>query len=291
MRYKIYRQTISLVFLVTLLMFQGCSTLEQAGTIISGQQPTAQVKDVKLSGLDLNGIDLIFNLQVDNPNPVKIVLDHLDYDLKLSDRSFLKGEQGMGMNLVANGASQVKLPVRMEFEQLLKQYGQLEKQDEVPYEIDLGLGFDVPLLGRIRLPVNYEGRLPIPKMPDVKLSNIEVKRLTLQKADLMVELEVANPNQFAVMLDKLDYQLKLNGIDVGGGALSQSMKIDQRGRGRITLPLSLDMMQAGRGLYGAFIGGSGLRYELDGSLDASGDTPILGEFQIPLDRQGKVDLN
>ncbi|MES9862685.1 MAG: LEA type 2 family protein [Candidatus Thiodiazotropha sp. LLP2] len=291
MRYKIYRQTISLVFLVTLLMFQGCSTLEQAGTIISGQQPTAQVKDVKLSGLDLNGIDLIFNLQVDNPNPVKIVLDHLDYDLKLSDRSFLKGEQGMGMNLVANGASQVKLPVRMEFEQLLKQYGQLEKQDEVPYEIDLGLGFDVPLLGRIRLPVNYEGRLPIPKMPDVKLSNIEVKRLTLQKADLMVELEVANPNQFAVMLDKLDYQLKLNGIDVGGGALSQSMKIDQRGRGRITLPLSLDMMQAGRGLYGAFIGGSGLRYELDGSLDASGDTPILGEFRIPLDRQGKVDLN
>ncbi|MES9833936.1 MAG: LEA type 2 family protein [Candidatus Thiodiazotropha sp. DIVDIV] len=291
MRYKIYRQTISLVFLVTLLMFQGCSTLEQAGTIISGQQPTAQVKDVKLSGLDLNGIDLIFNLQVDNPNPVKIVLDHLDYDLKLSDRSFLKGEQGMGMNLVANGASQVKLPVRMEFEQLLKQYGQLEKQDEVPYEIDLGLGFDVPLLGRIRLPVNYEGRLPIPKMPDVKLSYIEVKRLTLQKADLMVELEVANPNQFAVMLDKLDYQLKLNGIDVGGGALSQSMKIDQRGRGRITLPLSLDMMQAGRGLYGAFIGGSGLRYELDGSLDASGDTPILGEFQIPLDRQGKVDLN
>ncbi|MES9854579.1 MAG: LEA type 2 family protein [Candidatus Thiodiazotropha sp. L084R] len=291
MRNKIYRQSISLVFLVTLLMFQGCSTLEQAGTIISGQQPTAQVKDVKLSGLDLNGIDLIFNLQVDNPNPVKIVLDHLDYDLKLSDRSFLKGEQGMGMNLVANGASQVKLPVRMEFQQLLKQYGQLKNQDEVPYQIDLGLGFDVPLLGRIRLPVNYEGRLPIPKMPDVKLSNIEVKRLTLQKADLMVELEVANPNQFAVMLDKLDYQLKLNGIDVGSGALSQSMKIDQRGRGRITLPLSLDMMQAGRGLYSAFIGGSGLRYELDGSLDASGDTPILGEFQIPLDRQGKVDLN
>ncbi|MES9943095.1 MAG: LEA type 2 family protein [Candidatus Thiodiazotropha sp. 6PLUC2] len=280
-----------IICLMTLLMFQGCSTLEQAEQIITGQQPTAEVKGVKLSGLDINGIDLIFDLQVDNPNPVKIALDRLDYDLKLSNHSFLKGEQGMGVSLAANGPSQVKLPVRMEFEQLLQQYGQLLKQDEVPYEIDLGLGLDVPLLGRIRLPVNYQGRMPIPKIPDVKVSDVDVERLTLQKAELMVELEVANPNRFAVILDKLDYQLKLNGIDVGGGVLSQSMKIDQRGKGRIKIPLSLDLMQAGRGLYGAFIGGSGLSYELGGSLDASGDTPLLGEFQIPLDKQGKVDLN
>ncbi|MET0122083.1 MAG: LEA type 2 family protein [Candidatus Thiodiazotropha sp. 6PLUC9] len=280
-----------IITLMSLLMFQGCSTLEQAEQIITGQQPTAEVKGVKLSGLDIDGIDLIFDLQVDNPNPVKIALDRLDYDLKLSNHSFLKGEQGMGVSLAANGPSQVKLPVRMEFEQLLQQYGQLLKQDEVPYEIDLGLGLDVPLLGRIRLPVNYQGRMPIPKIPDVKVSDVDVERLTLQKADLMVELEVANPNRFAVILDKLDYQLKLNGIDVGGGVLSQSMKIDQRGKGRIKIPLSLDLMQAGRGLYGAFIGGSGLSYELGGSLDASGDTPLLGEFQIPLDKQGKVDLN
>lgn len=280
-----------IITLMSLLMFQGCSTLEQAEQIITGQQPTAEVKGVKLSGLDINGIDLIFDLQVDNPNPVKIALDRLDYDLKLSNHSFLKGEQGMGVSLAANGPSQVKLPVRMEFEQLLQQYGQLLKQDEVPYEIDLGLGLDVPLLGRIRLPVNYQGRMPIPKIPDVKVSDVDVERLTLQKAELMVELEVANPNRFAVILDKLDYQLKLNGIDVGGGVLSQSMKIDQRGKGRIKIPLSLDLMQAGRGLYGAFIGGSGLSYELGGSLDASGDTPLLGEFQIPLDKQGKVDLN
>ncbi|MET0009967.1 MAG: LEA type 2 family protein [Candidatus Thiodiazotropha sp. 6PLUC4] len=280
-----------IITLMSLLMFQGCSTLEQAEQIITGQQPTAEVKGVKLSGLDIDGIDLIFDLQVDNPNPVKIALDRLDYDLKLSNHSFLKGEQGMGVSLAANGPSQVKLPVRMEFEQLLQQYGQLLKQDEVPYEIDLGLGLDVPLLGRIRLPVNYQGRMPIPKIPDVKVSDVDVERLTLQKAELMVELEVANPNRFAVILDKLDYQLKLNGIDVGGGVLSQSMKIDQRGKGRIKIPLSLDLMQAGRGLYGAFIGGSGLSYELGGSLDASGDTPLLGEFQIPLDKQGKVDLN
>ncbi|MET0046043.1 MAG: LEA type 2 family protein [Candidatus Thiodiazotropha sp. 6PLUC3] len=280
-----------IICLMTLLMFQGCSTLEQAEQIITGQQPTAEVKGVKLSGLDINGIDLIFDLQVDNPNPVKIALDRLDYDLKLSNHSFLKGEQGMGVSLAANGPSQVKLPVRMEFEQLLQQYGQLLKQDEVPYEIDLGLGLDVPLLGRIRLPVNYQGRMPIPKIPDVKVSDVDVERLTLQKAELMVELEVANPNRFAVILDKLDYQLKLNGIDVGGGVLSQSMKIDQRGKGRIKIPLSLDLMQAGRGLYGAVMGGSGLSYELGGSLDASGDTPLLGEFQIPLDKQGKVDLN
>jgi LEA14-like dessication related protein len=286
-----YKQLRYLTPLLLLLIFQGCSTLEQAEQVMSGAKPTGQVRGVKLSGLDVNGVDLVFDLQVDNPNPVKIALDNLDYDLKLFNQTFLKGKQGMGVRVAANGSSQVKLPVRMQFDQLLKQYGQLGKRNEVPYALDLGLGFDVPLLGRIRLPVNYAGSLPIPKIPDIKVSRLDVQRLTLQKADLVLELEVANPNQFAVLLERLDYQFKLNGLDVGDGALSQSMKLDQNGKGRIRLPLSLDLLKLGRGFYSALIGGSGLRYELNGSLDASVDTPMIDAIRIPLDKRGKIDLN
>ncbi|MCG7871407.1 MAG: LEA type 2 family protein [Candidatus Thiodiazotropha lotti] len=284
-----YRQTITLLFLV--LLFQGCSSLQQAEQLMTGIAPTGEVKGVKLSGLDLRGIDLLFDVEVDNPNPVAITLDGLDYDLQLLNRRFLKGQQAMGMSLAADGKSQVKLPVRMEFEQLLKQYSELSKRDDVPYQLDLGLGVDVPLLGRVRLPVSYQGVLPVPKLPDVRVSRIDVQRLSLQAIDLMLELEVENPNRFALMLQRLDYQFKLNGIDVGQGAAAQTLNVDKLGKGRVHLPLSLDLQKAGSGLYSALVGGRGLSYELSGMLDATGDTPIIGDIKIPLDKQGRFNLN
>lgn len=258
---------------------------------MTGVQPTGEVKGVKLSGLDLRGIDLLFDVEVDNPNPVAISLDGLDYDLKLLNRSFLKGQQSMGMSLAADGKSQVKLPVRMEFEHLLKHYSELSKRDDVPYQLDLGLGIDVPLLGRVRLPMSYQGRLPVPKLPDVRVSRIDVQRLSLQAIDLMLELEVENPNRFALMLQRLEYQFKLNGIDVGQGAAAQSLNIDKQGKGRVRLPLSLDLQKAGGGLYSALMGGRGLSYELSGMLDATGDSPLIGDIKIPLDRQGSFNFN
>ncbi|MCG7896736.1 MAG: LEA type 2 family protein [Candidatus Thiodiazotropha taylori] len=284
-----HRQTILLLFMILLL--QGCSSLQQAEQLMNGIQPTGEVKGVNLSGLDLRGIDLLFDVEVDNPNPVAISLDGLDYDLKLLNRSFLKGQQSMGMSLAADGKSQVKLPVRMEFERLLQHYSELSNRDDVPYQLDLGLGIDVPLLGRVRLPMSYQGRLPVPKLPDVSVSRIDVQRLSLQAIDLMLELEVENPNRFALMLQRLDYQFKLNGIDVGQGAAAQSLNIDKQGKGRVRLPLSLDLQKAGGGLYSALMGGRGLSYELSGMLDATGDTPLIGDIKIPLDKQGNFNLS
>lgn len=284
-----HRQTILLLFMI--LLFQGCSSLQQAEQLMNGIQPTGEVKGVKLSGLDLRGIDLLFDVEVDNPNPVAISLDGLDYDLKLLNRSFLKGQQSMGMSLAADGKSQVKLPVRMEFERLLQHYSELSNRDDVPYQLDLGLGIDVPLLGRVRLPMSYQGRLPVPKLPDVRVNRIDVQRMSLQAIDLMLELEVENPNRFALMLQRLDYQFKLNGIDVGQGAAAQSLNIDKQGKGRVRLPLSLDLQKAGGGLYSALMGGRGLSYELSGMLDATGDTPLIGDIKIPLDKQGNFNLS
>jgi LEA14-like dessication related protein len=179
----------------------------------------------------------------------------------------------------------------MEFEQLLNHYSELSKRDEVSYQLDLGLGFDVPLLGRVRLPVSYQGRMPIPKLPDIRVKRIDVERMSLQAVDLMLELEVANPNRFALMLQRLNYQLKLNGMDVGQGAAAQAMRVDKQGKGKIRLPLSLDLQKVGSGLYSTLAAGKGLSYELNGMLDATGDTPVIGDIKIPFDKQGRFNLN
>jgi LEA14-like dessication related protein len=284
------RRTLLLITaLIPSLFLLGCATLEQVGQALEGQKPSASVQGLKMTGLDRNGVNLVFDVAVDNPNPVGISLAGLDYDLKLLGSSFLQGDQPMGMKLAANGNSQVQVPVRLGFQQLLNSYQQLKGAEKVGYELDLGMGFEVPLLGKVRVPVNYRGEFPIPEMPTVSLRSLDVQQLTMSGAQLLLQLEVDNPNQFSLLLDKLNYNLKLNGYDVGGGLVKKAANIRQDGRGTLSLPLSLDFAQAGMGLYSALLG-KGVSYDLSGSMQASSSNPILESFRIPLDRQGRVDL-
>lgn len=275
--------------LAQMFLLAGCATMEQVSQALEGQKPSAVVQGLRLTGLDRDGVDLTFDVQVDNPNPVGISLAGLDYDLKLLGSSFLTGEQPGGMKLAARGSSQVQVPVRLGFQQLLDTYRQLKGAKEVAYELDLGMGFEVPLLGQVRVPVNYRGEVPIPEMPSVSLRSLDVQQLTLSGASLLMQLEVDNPNRFSLLLDKLNYQLKLNGYDVGGGVVDKAVEVGQDGRGVISLPLSLDFAKAGMGLYSALMG-KGISYDLSGFMDASSSNPMLEAFRIPLEQQGRVGL-
>ncbi|MCU7828725.1 MAG: LEA type 2 family protein [Candidatus Thiodiazotropha sp. (ex Myrtea sp. 'scaly one' KF741663)] len=283
------RKVLLLFVLIHAISLSGCATLEQVGQVLEGQKPTAQVNGVRLTSLDFEGMDLAFDVQVDNPNPVGISLAGLDYDLSLLGSRFLKGDQPMGMRLAANGNSSVEVPMRLGFQQLLSTYQQLKGADSAGYQLDLGMGFDVPVLGRVRVPVSYQGEFPVPKMPDVKVRSLDVQQLSMSGAKLMMQLEVDNPNAFSLLLNQLNYDVKLNGYNVGSGLMGRAVNLQQGSPGVINLPLSLDFAQAGMGLYKALLG-SGIRYDLNGSMEASSSNPILKHFQMPLKKQGRVSL-
>ncbi|MCU7795503.1 MAG: LEA type 2 family protein [Candidatus Thiodiazotropha sp. (ex Myrtea spinifera)] len=283
------RKVLLLFVLIHAISLSGCATLEQVGQVLEGQKPTAQVNGVRLTSLDFEGMDLAFDVQVDNPNPVGISLAGLDYDLSLLGSRFLKGDQPMGMRLAANGNSSVEVPMRLGFQQLLSTYQQLKGADSAGYQLDLGMGFDVPVLGRVRVPVSYQGEFPVPKMPDVKVRSLDVQQLSMSGAKLTMQLEVDNPNAFSLLLNQLNYDVKLNGYNVGSGLMGRAVNLQQGSPGVINLPLSLDFAQAGMGLYKALLG-SGISYDLSGSMEASSSNAILKHFQMPLKKQGRVSL-
>ncbi len=277
------------IALIQLFLLSSCATLEQVSQTLEGQKPTAKVEGLRLTSLDMNGVDLAFDVEVNNPNPVGISLAGLDYDLKLFGSRFVSGEQPMGMRLAANQSSQIALPVRMEFKQLLAAYQQLKSADKAGYDLAMGLGFEVPVLGKLRVPVSYRGEVPIPKMPELKVRSLDVQKLSMSGAQLMMQLEVDNPNAFSLFLTQLNYDLKLNGFDVGGGQITRPVDLKQKGEGVINLPVSLDFAQAGMGLYKALLG-SGISYDLSGSMKASGSNPFFSGFSMPLNKKGTVGL-
>ncbi|MES9992436.1 MAG: LEA type 2 family protein [Candidatus Thiodiazotropha sp.] len=283
-------QALILMISLSLWLLQGCSSLDQVNRVMEGRKPTAQVEGVRFAGLDLTGVDLVFDVGIDNPNPFSIDLTGFDYDLQLFDQSFIKGRQTQGLSLTANSDSNIQLPLRLDFKQLLRSYRQLQVADEASYRLDLGLGFQMPVIGSLRLPVDIEGSFPVPSLPNLKLKSLGVKSLSMQRAELELQLEVDNPNSFSLLLQQLDYDFKLNGVAIAEGLIDKPLEIDRGGAGVVTIPLSVDLLRAGLGLYSALLNRSGLRYELSGVLDASSSHSLLKQFLVPLEKQGSINI-
>ncbi len=279
----------ALLLAATLFTLTACApgNIKQA---LDDSRPKVSVADQRLTHLDFQRVNLAFDIQVDNPNPIGIQLAGLDYDLKLAGQSFATGNQGKQMQLKASGSSKFELPLSMSFQEIYQGISKLKGKDEVPYELSTGLMIDVPLLGKLRYPVTTSGTLPLPKLPKVSLKTLTLESLSFSGANLALKLQVDNPNGFGVALDRLQYDFTVNGKRWLNGARSSLGNIAQNKSNEITLPITLNFMEMGSGLYSLLKSDQKLNYSLDGKLDATGGHPLIGSFKMPISHSGQVKL-
>jgi LEA14-like dessication related protein len=73
-----------------------------------------------------------------------------------------------------------------------------------------------------------------------EITNLDVPLLVQNPgADLKITLGVKNPNPISALLDKLDYQVMLQGQSVATGELSDEFKVEPGASRDLVLPISL----------------------------------------------------
>jgi LEA14-like dessication related protein len=288
MRSSIVATLLSSALLLTNLT--ACTQVE-IKEALENQKPKVSVDDQRITRLDFERVNMAFGIKVDNPNPVGIQLAGLDYELKLGGNSFASGQQNKQMQLSASGSSRFELPLSIAFKEIYQGLNNLKGKDEVPYELTTGLMIDVPLLGRIRYPVKTQGILPLPRLPTISVQTLSLDKLNFSGATLTLNLAVDNPNAFSIALDKLNYDLKVNGKRWASGDMQSLGAISSQQKNMIRLPVSLNFIELGSGLYGLLNSGDNLNYSLSGKLDASSDHPLIGNFAMPFDNNGLVKLS
>jgi len=119
--------------------------------------------------------------------------------------------------------------------------------------------------------------------PVVNFRNLEVKGLGLTGGSLDVVLSVYNPNGFKLDATRLTYQLQVDTIPVGTGAIDQEFVVQEKDSAIVRLPVSFTY--AGLGAAGRQLIQSGaVNYRVLG--DVTVRTP-LGNFTRPFDRTGR----
>lgn len=273
--------------ILSLILFQSCAELQNLANV---QKPSISVDDFRITGLSLQDIELTFDLEVDNPNPVSLSLSSYNYDLQIEENSFVKGAQSLNSTIQASGKNIVSIPVSFTFKELYNTFGSIKDKDNTDYQFLANIGVNVPVLGLIEIPIEKKGTLPVVKAPSISVSSLSVKNLSLTKADVELALNVDNPNAFGLILNKLDYQVDVNGFSPISGTSNERIEIGEKEKGTIKIPASFNLVDLGLGAYQALRGNQPFDYSIKGGADVGATLPFFSTSSFNFDKSGVLDL-
>ena len=149
------------LILAALLSLAGCAGLG-LGSVF--REPDVDVVGAELTRTGLSGADVLFEFEVDNPNGMALVLDGLNYRLRLNDEPLLNGRQDKRTEIAAKSESRVSLPVSIQYDDILRVLETLDDNERPSYELQADFQFAVPIVGTVTVPVTKKGQLSLDRL-------------------------------------------------------------------------------------------------------------------------------
>lgn len=231
--------------------------------------PKPEIKAIRprLAGLDFQGVDLVFDVDVSNPYPAPIASPMFKYALDLGGSRFSAGDSPVMVDLPAKGTGTAALPLRLAYADVWRLSQTLAKAKEIDYTLAGNLLLNAGGKSH-ELPLSHSGKFPVLRLPSIKIARLRPTDIGLTRATLAVDVDMTNPNAFAMALDRIGYALNLGDVQLGELTAVTKGKIGPDETGRVQLTGEVSAMDAVRQL----VGGQGL-----------GMAKVLptGEFQTP----------
>lgn len=245
-------------------------------------KPTAEVSGFHIPSITLEKADIVVDLLVTNPNPIPIPLMDIVYLIESDGRKLISGTIPDAGTIHARGSETIKIPISLVYQEIKDTYKDIQPGEVIPYRIHVELLVDVPVLGRLTLPLEKTGKIPIPYKPEVDVDRVAFDRLSLEETTASLHLKVTNKNKFDLGIKALEYTFALADTTIAHATLSRSANIKQSGKGRLEIPIKFRPKDLGLAMWG-IICGRGAGYSMAGKLEV--DTPF-GPMHLPFSKEG-----
>ncbi|XP_077229498.1 uncharacterized protein LOC143862354 [Tasmannia lanceolata] len=245
-------------------------------------KPTADVTGVHIPSINLKKADIVVDVLVKNPNPIPIPLIDINYAIESDERKLVSGLIPDAGTIHAHGSETVKIPLTLIYDDIKETYDDIKPGSIIPYRIKVDLIIDVPVFGRITIPLEKTGEIPVPYKPDIDLDKIHFERFSIEETVATLHLKLENKNDFDLALKELDYEVWLSDVSIGGAELAKSTNVDKNGISYIEIPVTFRPKDFGSALWD-MIKGRGIGYSMKGTIHV--DTPF-GPMKLPISREG-----
>ena len=281
-RLRIRSTRAPLVLVILSVLVAGCATVQQTLQDLTSQRPTARVAGVRLTDIDLQSVQLVFDVDIQNPYGFDLPLLDVDYALAAYGNGFLEGTTDLQGLVPAGLHKTIGLPVRVDLVGLVRTVSSVRPGDVVPYDAELGLRVDIPGATPLRLPLQKSGELPVPRVPNMRVASLDWSEMSLTRVAGALRVDVDNTNAFPFELSTLRYDLQLGGTRVAQGATRQALQLDPAQSGTLRIPLDFAPAELGIALVNV-LARERVDYAFSGSLSI--DTPF-GRIELPFAESG-----
>ena len=309
----------------TLIFMMGCVPIDGAGNkFLDGIVPEISFSHLEVAEIDFEHVDSSFVFVVDNPNPVGFSIDRFDYALDFSEIEWLSGDNPDGLVLNPEDESEVALPVSIVWMELYDTVEALRGSDTIDFGLNGNVGVrlasDTLIFSEqeeagnmgtsslqedsegyvFELPYDVLGDFPALRRPSLSFRKLKVVDYSLSELKLRLNLNVDNEHASNLLINRFAYELKLGNADVISGVaenLNQTIvgasldestsEVNAQANRILSLPINIDLQEAGAGLLSLLQSSSSPAVDLTGSIDL--ETPF-GPATLSVDETGSVDV-
>jgi LEA14-like dessication related protein len=238
---------------LALSVLSGCAYLQK---FLSNafKQPSLVFKNANFTDFSLAGLNLDTVWELNNPNPVGISLASVDYALFIDSKQVVSGAPQNGLQLAANGASQLHFPAGIKFQDLVAVVDTFLNKDTAAWKAEGGLGVQTPI-GVLRFPLAADGIFEVPKIPQIAFGNPRISNLTFQGATIEFPLTVTNKNSFPMPIAGVTGNLAVAGSNVGTISTGDLGAMTAKGARQVAIPINVNFFQVAGAAANALKGG------------------------------------
>ena len=199
------KNAMALTVVFAFILFSNCQTVE---TVL--REPAVSLASVELANITFDGLQFLSKVRVENPNGFEIPFPEVGWGLFINDNSFADGVVRNNQRIRARGATLVEIPVNLGYLEVFNTFASLIGRNQSDYKIALAVNIPLPVLGNRVWNFEHEGVFPLLQAPRLSMPSLRVDRMDLTSADIVVSLNVDNPNAFPLPPPRISYDLLVN---------------------------------------------------------------------------------
>ena len=257
------------VLLALAVCASACSWLQMAQG--GFKKPDVAYKSASLTDVSLSGATLNVVTSVNNPNPVTLSLAEVDYRLNIDGHPVATGKPPDGLEIAANGATDVTLPASFKFTDLGQAVATVLQKGGAGYRAEGTVGVQTPI-GLVKVPLSHEGNFTLPAMPGIALGTPHVTSVAIDHATVDLPVTLTGKGSLPVPLQALSAAVTIGGAHVGQVSAKDLGTLEPGVSKSVTLPLTVPFSGALEAAQAMLKGGS-VPIALDGQLQ-SGPAPV-----------------
>lgn len=241
-----------------------CASIKK---LAQNSAPSVKAGTVAIKALSFKTVDLLLDLEIQNPNPISIPLSGIEYDVHIGENKLFSGKNNQTKRLSAKEKTLIQVPISVELSSILKTAKSLLSLNEIALDISTKLSFDIPLIGKKSVAARFNPSIPIPQIPKIKVKGLRKNSLSFSGAELTLDLEVQNPNKTFIKLDQLQYGLKLNNKSILNSSLGDVKEVKAGKKALIPIKFKVNLLSAGSIIYDMLSSSSSINASFDGSYN------------------------